>query len=56
MNEFDFDESVSLDEIEVHALTAHELSLIAGGMMKMDEGVNVGKLASYKEMYGEMWF
>ena len=49
MNEFDSDESVSLDEIEVHALTA-------GGMMKMDEGVNAGKLAAYKDVYGEMWF
>ncbi len=56
MNEFDFNESVYLDEIEVHTLTADELSLIAGGMMKMDEGVNVGKLAAYKEMYGDMWF
>ncbi len=56
MNEFDSDESVSLDEIEVHALTADELSLIAGGMMKMDEGVNAGKLAAYKDVYGEMWF
>lgn len=56
MNEFDSDESVSLDEIEVHALTADELSLIAGGMMKMDEGINASKLAAYKEVYGEMWF
>ena len=56
MDEFDSDESGSLDEIEVHALTADELSLIAGGMMKMDEGVNAGKLAAYKDVYGEMWF
>ncbi|MBK7352302.1 MAG: ComC/BlpC family leader-containing pheromone/bacteriocin [Nitrosomonas sp.] len=56
MDEFNFDEMISLDDIEVHTLTTDELNLITGGMMKMDEGFNETKLASYKDLYGEVWF
>lgn len=56
MDEFNFDEVTSLDDIEAHTLTVDELDLITGGMMKMDDGFNEAKLALYKDVYGAGWF
>ncbi len=56
MDEFDFDEMVSLDDIEPHTLSADELDLITGGMMKMDAGINEAKFMLYKDRYGTEWF